>query len=180
MPTPIRTTNEKVVKAAQEILEASGVAGLTMLSVAASVGVRAPSLYKRFKDRDALLKAVVSATLNELAERLEALELDLTYQAAVYRNFAHERPEAFRLIFTPSAPQDLLQRSATPVIRAAADLVGEEHALDAARLLTAWATGFVQMELAGAFRLGGDVGEAFEYGLNCLVVGLKSDRASHP
>jgi hypothetical protein len=44
-------------------------------------------------------------------------------------------------------------------------LVGEEAALEAARLLTAWATGFIQMELAGAFRLGGDVDRAFEYGL---------------
>ncbi|HBF81970.1 MAG TPA: TetR family transcriptional regulator, partial [Streptomyces sp.] len=38
-------------------------------------------------------------------------------------------------------------------------------ALDAARLVTAWATGFIEMEISGAFRLGGDVDRAFEYGL---------------
>jgi hypothetical protein len=44
-------------------------------------------------------------------------------------------------------------------------LAGEEEALEAARLVTAWATGFIGMELSGAFRLGGDVDRAFEYGL---------------
>lgn len=51
-------------------------------------------------------------------------------------------------------------------------LVGDDDALDAARLFTAWATGFLQMELAGAFRLGGDVDDAFDYGLDRLIHGL--------
>jgi hypothetical protein len=32
-----------------------------------------------------------------------------------------------------------------------------------------WAHGFISMELAGAFRLGGDVDAAFEFGLRRLV-----------
>ncbi len=48
----------------------------------------------------------------------------------------------------------------------------EEDALAAARVFTAWATGFLHMELAGAFRLGGDVDEAFRYGLEHLLAGL--------
>ena len=177
MPTPVRTTNEEVVAAAREILESSGPAGLTMQAVATSVGVRAPSLYKRFQDRDALLAAVAEAAIDELADRLESAAPDLTRLAMAYRKFAHERPESFRLIFTVSAPQEALQRSAAPVISAAADLVGDEHALDAARLFTAWATGFLQMELAGAFRLGGDVGQAFDYGLRSLIAGLGASPA---
>ena len=175
---PTRTTNEEVIAAAREILESAGPGGLTMQAVAARVGIRAPSLYKRFRDRDALLSAVAEACVDDLAERLEASALDLVRLAAAYRAYAHEKPESFRLIFTPAAPQEALQRSAAPVLRAAAALVGEERALDAARLFTAWATGFVQMELAGAFRLGGAVDEAFDYGLRCLVVGLESDRGS--
>lgn len=176
MPSPRLTTNEEVVAAAREILESAGPSGLTMQAVAARVGVRAPSLYKRFRDRVALLTAVVAVTVEELAGRLEAAAPDLTRLAAAYRDFAHERPEAFRLIFTPYAQQDALRRSAAPVLRAAAVLVGEEDALAAARLFTAWATGFLQMELAGAFRLGGDVDEAFDYGVERVRDGLAATR----
>ena len=71
-----------------------------------------------------------------------------------------------------AAPHAALQRSAAPLIRAASALVGDDDALDAARLFTAWATGFLQMELSGAFRLGGDVDRAFDYGLRRLIAGL--------
>lgn len=176
MPSPNRTTNAEVVAAAREILESAGPAGLTMQAVAARVGVRAPSLYKRFHDRDALLAAVVAATVDEIGARLETAAPDLRGLATTYRTFAHERPEAFRLVFTPYAEEEALRRSSAPVLRAAAELVGEEDALAAARLFTAWATGFLQMELAGAFRLGGDVDAAFDYGLERLTAGLGSTR----
>ena len=41
--------------------------------------------------------------------------------------------------------------------------------LPAARTFTAWIFGFCTMEQAGAFRLGGDVDEAFEFGLDALL-----------
>jgi hypothetical protein len=75
-------------------------------------------------------------------------------------------------MFTAASPHDALERSAAPLIRAASAVVGEDDALDAARLFTAWATGFLQMELSGAFRLGGDVDHAFDYGLQRLITGL--------
>ena len=72
----------------------------------------------------------------------------------------------------PLVWDDALERSAAPLIRAAAALVGEDDALDAARLVTAWATGFLQMELSGAFRLGGDVDAAFDYATARIVRAL--------
>ena len=143
-----------------------------MQAVAARVGVRAPSLYKRVRDREALLTAVATASIDALTARLEDAGDDLNALAHAYRDFAHDHPEGFRIMFTTAAPHDALERSAAPLIRAAAALVGEDDALDAARLVTAWATGFLQMELSGAFRLGGDVDRAFEYGLRHLTDGL--------
>lgn len=172
MPTPERTSIAEIVAAGREILEIAGPAGLTMQAVAARVGVRAPSLYKRIRDRDALHTAVAVATIDALTARLEEEGDDLAGLAHVYRGFAKENPEGFRLMFTIAAPQDALARSAAPVIRASSALVGDDDALDAARLFTAWATGFLQMELAGAFRLGGDVDRAFEYGLTRLLAGM--------
>ena len=172
MPTPERTSTAEIVEAGREILEIAGPAGLTMQAVAERVGVRAPSLYKRVRDRDALLAAVATASIEALTARLEAVGDDLTALAHAYRAFAHAHPEGFRLMFTVAAPHDALDRSAAPLIRATAALVGEDDALDAARLFTAWATGFLQMELSGAFRLGGNVDRAFDYGLRRLLAGL--------
>ncbi|MFB7250114.1 TetR/AcrR family transcriptional regulator [Microbacterium sp. NPDC056234] len=174
MPTPERTSYRAIVTAGREILELSGPTGLTMQAVATRVGVRAPSLYKRVKDRDALLAAVTEAVIDDLAARLASADDDLAELAAAYRGYAQDNPEGFRLMFTSAAPLPSLDRAAAPVIRAAAALVGEEAALDAARLFTAWATGFLQMELSGAFRLGGDVDRAFDYGLARIIAGLRT------
>ena len=172
MPTPERTSFTEIVDAGRELLEEAGPAGLTMQRVAGRVGVRAPSLYKRVRDRDALLGEVVAATVDDLTGRLEASDGALETLARVYRAFAHERPEGFRLMFATTAPQEALDRVGATIVRSAATIAGEEHALEAARLVTAWATGFVQMELAGAFRMGGDIDEAFDFGLAALRRGL--------
>lgn len=172
MPARERTSTNEIIAAGRELLDDGGPAGLTMQAVATRVGVRAPSLYKRFRDRDALVSAVAASAVDDLGARLDAAGSDLPRLADAYRAFAHEHPEAFRLIFTASAPLEALDRAAAPVLRAARELVGDDRALDAARLFTAWATGFLQMELAGAFRLGGDVERAFDYGLDALARGL--------
>ena len=79
----------------------------------------------------------------------------------------------FRLIFAPGAElrldPDSLARASAAVVAVSGALAGEEHALDAARTFTAWANGFVSMELSGAFRLGGDVDRAFDYGVDRLA-----------
>ncbi|MCS3842963.1 TetR/AcrR family transcriptional regulator [Microbacterium sp. AK031] len=189
MPTPDRTSLDEIIAAGREILEAAGPSGLTMQAVALRVGVRAPSLYKRVRDRDALIAAVAESVIDDLADELERVEQDgiehdrtdelLAGLATAYRAFARAHPEGFRVMFTASAPLASLDRAAGPVLRASAALAGEEHALEAARLLTAWMTGFLQMELAGAFRLGGDVDQAFEYGLTRLVRSLEVDVLPH-
>ncbi|WP_052850532.1 TetR/AcrR family transcriptional regulator [Streptomyces avicenniae] len=167
MPTPEKTSLGAIVAAGRDLLEVGGQQGLTMQGVAERVGVRAPSLYKHVGNRAALLAAVAEATVADLTARLEASDGSIEELMRRYRTFAHDRPEGFRLMHahSPRARPSDLARAADPVLRACAALVGERDALNGARLLTAWATGFLEMELNGAFRLGGDVEEAFEYGL---------------
>jgi AcrR family transcriptional regulator len=129
------------------------------------VGVRAPSLYKHVRDRAALLAAVAEAAVDDLTARLEATDGSLEALGHAYRDFARQRPEEFRLMQSPAAPPEALARAAGPVLRMGREFVGEQDALEAARLVTAWATGFLWMEISGAFRLGGDVDRSFAYGL---------------
>src|SRR3954470_15726127 len=180
MPTPSRTSLEDIVAAARVLVTAGGPEALTMQAVAEKVGVRAPSLYKRVRDRSALLRLVVEDGLRELGITMEAAAdsgdaaTDLRALATEFRAFAHAQPKLFGLLFASAdsaAPDvDLLARASSPVIRTAERLAGPDDALPAARTITAWAVGFVQMELAGAFQLGGDVQEAFDYGIDRLAV----------
>src|SRR4051812_24199003 len=183
MPTPSRTSLEDIVAAGRALVTAGGPDALTMQAVAEKVGVRAPSLYKRVRDRSALLRLVVEDGLRELGIAMDAAAnsgdaaTDLRALATEFRDFAHAQPKLFGLLFASAddsaAPDvDLLARASSPVIRTAERLAGPDDALPAARTITAWAVGFVQMELAGAFQLGGDVQEAFDYGIDRLAVAL--------
>ena len=172
MPAPERTSLAEIVVAGRDLLEVGGPASLTMQAVAERVGVRAPSLYKRVRDRDALLGLVAAATVDELGQRLVSSDGTLAGVARAYRAFAHERPEGFRLLLSAEADAEALARASAPMMRAVEELVGGAEVLEGARLVTAWATGFVSMELAGAFRMGGDLEAAFEFGIARMSAAL--------
>ncbi len=167
MPTPARTSIEAIIAAGDQILEVRGLAGLTMQAVAQSVGVKAPSLYKHVADRDALVRLVTDAAAIGLADHLAA-EDDLAGLAHGLRGWATAHPEAYRLVFSGHGSPEVAAAAGATVLRVARGLGGEADELAAARLITAWATGFISMELAGAFQLGGDVDAAFAYGLDRL------------
>ncbi len=185
MPTPDRTSVDEIVAAARELLEVAGLPGLTMAAVAGRVGVRAPSLYKRVGSRDELVGLVADATVLDLTDRLATLAADdaldpgetLAALARCFRDFARARPAGYHLIFAlgPDAVRprtESLTRATDILTRLTARLVGPGDSLEAARTVTAWAHGFVSMELSGAFRMGGDVDRAFDYGVARLVGAL--------
>jgi AcrR family transcriptional regulator len=183
MPTPDRTSLDEIIQAGHDILESEGIARLTMQAVADRVGVRPPSLYKRVRSRDDLVGLIAEATVRDLGERLGTVgasadpRRDLAELARAFRAFAQARPAGYQLIFAPgpdiARPSlDALARATAPVMRAAANLAGEQHVLEAARTITAWANGFISMELAGTFKLGGDIDRAYEFGIARLTDAL--------
>lgn len=188
MPTPARTSLEEIVRAGRRLLERDGLERLTMQRVADSVGVRAPSLYKRIDGRAELIRLIAEDVVGELAGILEANETgdarqDLASLARAFRAFAHANPAAYDLVFARlpegnAIDPEMNARSSAPVVRTAGRLAGTEHALDAARMTVAWAHGFISMELAGAFRLGGDVDEAFEFGIARLTAAIATTGTS--
>jgi AcrR family transcriptional regulator len=176
MSAPAKTSDREVCEAARKLIENYGEAGLSMQAVAAAVGIRAPSLYKRFADRSDLLSAAARDALRELAETLgDPREDPQTYEnlermAHLYRKFAKRNPRTYALIFseTLAAREDLLaarQAAAEPLLTLLTRSVGKEAALPAARMLVAYLHGFLSMELAKTFRFGGNVQEAFQFGL---------------
>ena len=184
MPTPSRTSLGEIVAAGRTALRDGGLDALTMQRVAELVGVRASSLYKRVPSRAGLVRLVVEDVFGDLAARLDAAAAsgdpaaDLCALGRVLRDFAHEDRYGFDLLFSP-LPQDAspdpasFEAASAPILRVATALVGSGHALQAARTITAWAAGFLRMELAGDFHLGGDVAEAFDFGIQTLLAGIR-------
>ncbi|WP_141897968.1 TetR/AcrR family transcriptional regulator [Paramicrobacterium agarici] len=182
MPTPDRTSLPAIVAAGQHILESDGLDAVTMAAVADRVGVRPPSLYKRVRNRDELIRLIAEAAVTELGaalaqadpggdprERLRAIVTAL-------REFARARTAAYLLVFTPLTTEppsrELLETSSAPLFDAVAEIVDHDNVLEAARTFTAWATGFIAMELNGSFHLGGDVDTAFAYGVERLAAAI--------
>ena len=184
-PARARTSQTDIVAAGRELLEAGGLDAVTMQAIADRGGIRAPSLYKRFSGRGDLIAALGASVLADLGEELAPF-VDLEPAAGVravaqaFRRFALGHPRSYELIFMslPSGsqpPAALNAAAAKPLVELAGRLAGPERALEAARLITAFAHGFVSMELSGAFRLGGDVDEAYRYGVDVLVDALAKD-----
>jgi AcrR family transcriptional regulator len=176
VPTPERTSLDAIVSAARDLLEEEGLAGLTMNAVAGRVGVRAPSLYKRVPGRDRLIELVAEATLTELATRIGSTD-DAVELAGRFRAFGLERPAAFQLVMTPGAGtpvagDEFRIAASETMLRLTVALAGEHDALEAARTLTAWAVGFISMEINGSFRLGGDVDRAWDFGVRRVVAAI--------
>ena len=135
------------------------------------------------RDRAALVRAVAEAVTTDLSSALGTAvstadpRRDLVATAHAYRDFVRANPNGYGLLFAHLAPElqpdpARLADLARPLIAAMTGLVGEDRALSAARTMVAWAHGFVSMELAGAFRLGGDLDAAYAEGIDVLLAGV--------
>lgn len=184
MPAPPRTSLEEIVAAGRQILDAEGLERLTMERVASAVGVRGPSLYKRVRDRGELIHLIANAAAAELAGLVERAATtgdprrDLRAMVDALRAFAHANPASYGLLFDrlPDAwrpDRDLIERAVAPLFRTVADLAGPGYELEAARTVVAWARGFIEMELSGAFQLGGDIEEAYRFGAERLIAAIE-------
>ena len=183
MPARPKTTDSQIVRATRRLLEREGLDGFSMNDVAESVGIRAPSLYGRFKDRTSLLGAVEIQVCAELSELLSKLivaddpETTLMAQARAIRRFAKRHPNGYSLLFDirsiPTKEGTAARRAAlAPLMPSLTALAGEKDAFAAARVLVPFLNGFISMELAKAFRLGGGLDKAYERGVTVILRGV--------
>jgi AcrR family transcriptional regulator len=184
MPSPPKTTDEDIIAATLELVHAHGRNAFSMRDVASAVGIQAPSLYSRFADRAALLAAVEVELWRKLGRSLARVPTSrspmktLAAHARAYRAFAKANPQGYALIFDSNAERTeagarARAEAVVPTLEALEALVGKRDALLAARVLTPFVHGFASMELAGAFRLGAGIDEAFEHGVDTILRGLK-------
>lgn len=181
MPTPAKTSPDALIGIALSLVEAGGAEAATIAAVAQAAGVKGPSLYKHFADREALLRAAEIAILHELEAMLRRQTKGSTARdrlwsmAHAYRRWAKRHPHRYGMLYRSdiSRDEELVAAclfSATPLfeeLKAAG--IEEATVLPLSRTLVAFLHGFVTMEIARAFWLGGSVDEAFEAALETIL-----------
>ena len=161
--------------------------GMNHRSSPSQPAFRQASASRVLPNRAALIAAIGDAAVDDLARVLAPLSGDpdpasaLRRMASAVRAFAAANPRAYELVFLGQSEESrpAAERTAAataPVLSVVERMVGRERALDAARLMTAFTHGFVSMELNGTFRLGGDIDEAFRYGVDVLIDALSEVR----
>ncbi|MGY1577186.1 TetR/AcrR family transcriptional regulator [Streptomyces sp. MN13] len=111
------------LRAARELLEEDGSAGLSLRAVARRAGVSPTAPYRHYADRESLVSAVAAEGYRELAAHLAAAHPapstpdDLAAVAVAYVQFAIEHPALFRAMFAePCDPTSAERVAATAVI----------------------------------------------------------------
>lgn len=119
-------TETAILNAAVELLEAEGPAGLTTRAVCEAAGVKAPTLYHHFGDKDGLELALVRRAMAEFMQRKRApaatadLLEQLRFGWDVAVEFALKRPALYALF--------------AQHVRSHPDLAAEGYALMSARV----------------------------------------------
>lgn len=156
---------------------------LSLHAVARALAIKTPSLYNHIQGLEDLQQALALEGWRQFADALEqpGPELTLPEAVRVYRHFALSRPALYALMFRvtldaadpegAAVTQRIFERFGyllNPVLADKQDLL---HALRALRALM---HGFVSLEAAGQFRIGGISAEtSLEWALNGLEAWLR-------
>lgn len=174
---------DRVVEEAVRIADADGLAAVTLARVAASLGVRTPSLYNHVAGLDALQRAIALRGLRELGDALRRAAVGrargdaLMALAIAYRDYAHAHPGCFAATVAPAADDAACKAAAAEVVDVVVAIVGawglrDEDALHAVRAIRSALHGFVTIEAAGGFGIPLDLDVSYARLVQTLAAGL--------
>ena len=174
----------RVVEEAIALADAQGLDAVTLAAVAASLGVRPPSLYNHVAGRDALLRAIALRGLRELAAAMREASIGragpdaLGAAARAYRDYARAHPGRYAATLRAPAPDDAehaaVAREVLDVVLAvirAWNLEGDA-AVHGIRTVRSALHGFVALEAAGGFGLPVDLETSFDRLVATVAEGL--------
>jgi AcrR family transcriptional regulator len=175
---------EAVVSAAAQVADTEGLEAVTLARLAATLGVRAPSLYAHIGGLEDLRRRIGGRGANELADALQAAAAGraggeaLQAVADAYRAYAHEHPGTYAALQrAPGADDGKAVAAAARVVDVVLavlrgyGLEGDD-ALHATRVLRAAIHGFVSLEADGGFGLPLALDESFTQLVAVLDRGL--------
>jgi AcrR family transcriptional regulator len=190
-PYPSQTNRTMIIETARQLIEQDGVEALSLGRVAAALDIKAPSLYRHIKNKNALLIAVIELTYHNMftayAEALAQSADDPAERmfnlSRAHRRFAHENPNTYVLAYTMTDPQhlsdpDMLLKPAVSIQEIMREITGAENSLAALRGSLALVHGYAMLELNGQFRRGGDLDAHFDAALEAYLAGWRATHTS--
>ena len=166
-----QTTRERLLRAAQELIEEGGYSAASVLAIAGRAGVAAGTLYRHFPNRDALLKRLSDDSFASVAAEWETGSRGadtlkgLMKSFEMYLDYALEHPHMFDHAFSVRRddarrfPEDFRDRR-SPTLNVVADrlsegmrkgLVREGDPWDMAMTMWALGHGLIMLYRAGRF-----------------------------
>jgi AcrR family transcriptional regulator len=145
-----RATIEEIKATARQQMAEEGAANLSLGAIARAMGVTPPALYRYFKNRDALILALVIDAYGSMGEAMEKAAADLPQDdyagqflalMRAYRQWALEHPGEYALMYgaTPAGvelPTEQSERFERAVMRSMGAMVRVLSAAHAADHLT--------------------------------------------
>jgi AcrR family transcriptional regulator len=109
----------RILNAAQVLWKRGGEKSLTMRAVARAAGTNTPAVYRRFKDRGDLVRALIRRIQEDLRGHLQAGE-SLEGMAEAYMEYALRHPNEYDLFYTHA--RELLPRKGAGRLQAIREL----------------------------------------------------------
>jgi AcrR family transcriptional regulator len=190
MPYPPQINKESIVAQAHQMIEAEGVAKLSLAKLAAALGVKAPSLYRHVPNKKALLRAVNQHTLELLFAVLEAKRSEhfpnptdkMIAIMQVYHQFALANPHSYTLAFTTPQlrpDEDWLVKMVLPLQALMGDVVGGVGGvleMPALRGALALVHGYAMLEINNQLQRGGDLSAQFTQAITAYLHGWQANQ----
>ncbi|WP_308295127.1 TetR/AcrR family transcriptional regulator [Streptomyces sp. NK08204] len=174
---PVRTPRTpraaQIAAAARGLLEERGRDELTMRALAERLGIRAPSLYKHFRNKEAVEAALVEDALAEMGAALHAALGEVPAAGrvpallAAYRRFALAHPGLYRLATTGPLPRAALPGGLEDWAGSPFFLATDEPHL--AQALWSYAHGMVLLELDHRYPDGSDLDLTWQAGARAFT-----------
>jgi AcrR family transcriptional regulator len=186
MAHPKLLSSEEIVRTAVRLVEVGDSDGLSLRAVAVELGVRAPSLYRYFADKEALEVAVAEAILGIMLVKFRTASAtadpDARFQsvADIYLRFARERFPLYAFVV-----QDRIARYQSAAGKAlwnvlldgASAVSGKPDDTAAAVATWSFLHGYATLEHSGAFGKSGPKG-GLERGIEAFLSSFRGSAGS--
>ncbi|WP_446897363.1 TetR/AcrR family transcriptional regulator [Clostridium sp. LBM24168] len=181
-------TAEKIIKAAFTLAEEIGLDKVTFQKIADRLYIKYPSLYNYFNNMDALKTEMTVYVIRILNFKLmqglvgKSGEDAIRQFARIYRNFAFENREAYKLFMNIPSTKDekinSMARETMSIIRSILNFYIDNKVIlvHKSRELRSILHGFVSLTFLGYFQHKPDVEDSFEFIIDDFIFSIKKGR----